>query len=125
MSCIFCDLSHEDNLYESDYFYAIWDIDPIQEGHLLLISKAHRMAFQELSIEERYDLLCCQEKLLDHLEKEPLKGVTMAINNGNLMDEGTHFHQHFIPRYEGDGFWEAISLEKRAFDQSLFKKGIK
>ncbi|MFC6994606.1 HIT family protein [Streptococcus loxodontisalivarius] len=79
----------------------------MQNGHLLLISREHRMSFQELTQDEKLDLLACQEELLN-LFKAMGRDITLAINNAGLMDQGTHFHQHFIPREKSDGFWESI-----------------
>ncbi|MDH5042634.1 HIT family protein, partial [Enterococcus faecalis] len=37
--CIFCHgISNEDVLIQTDNFFVVFDIDPIQEGHLLIIS---------------------------------------------------------------------------------------
>lgn len=42
MTCIFCHQIEEiDILYQTEYFKVVWDIDPIQTGHLLIISKDH------------------------------------------------------------------------------------
>lgn len=36
MTCIFCHQIEEiDILYQTEYFKVVWDIDPIQTGHLL------------------------------------------------------------------------------------------
>lgn len=35
-----------------------------------------------------------------------MDGVRVIQNNGAIMDEGTHFHVHLVPRYEDDDFWE-------------------
>ena len=42
MTCIFChQLNENDILYQTEHFKVVWDIDPIQTGHLLIISKKH------------------------------------------------------------------------------------
>ncbi|MGT2829489.1 HIT family protein [Streptococcus hillyeri] len=121
MDCIFCQLPKENWVSETSHFFAVWDIDPIQEGHLLVIAKAHRLSLSELTTDERLDLLNFQEQLIEKLERSSaISGVTIAINNGRLMDEGTHFHSHLIPRYENDGFWDNLVLKNHPFDKSLF-----
>lgn len=120
MACIFCNLPKENWVSESEYFFAVWDIDPIQEGHLLVISKKHRMSLTELPDAEKLDLLTFQTNLITRLENQHFFGVTIAINNGKLMDEGTHFHSHLIPRYENDGFWDKIELLVYPFDKDSF-----
>lgn len=122
MECIFCQLSKDRWVAESDKFFAVWDIDPIQEGHLLVIAKRHVLSIGELTDIERLDLLNFQEQLIAKMEEMPdMLGVTAATNNGQLMDEGTHFHSHLIPRYEADGFWEQLHLEKHDFDKKGFE----
>ncbi|MET3557937.1 histidine triad (HIT) family protein [Streptococcus rupicaprae] len=126
MACIFCALDEEAKVIQSKHFFAVWDIDPIQQGHLLVIAKEHRMALAELSVEEGMDLLAFQKELIGQFELEKgVLGVTLATNNGALMDSGTHFHSHLIPRYDHDGFWEQLQLEAVAFDKAGFVKRLK
>ncbi|MFC5631860.1 MULTISPECIES: HIT family protein [Streptococcus] len=121
MACIFCNLPKESWVAESDYFFAVWDIDPIQEGHLLVIAKQHLLSLSELSVNEKLDMLTFQTQLIEKMERSStILGVTLATNNGRLMDEGTHFHSHLIPRYENDGFWDNMTLENHPFDKILF-----
>lgn len=49
-------------------------------------------------------------------------GFTIVSNNGFLMDEGTHYHCHLIPRYTGDGFWDGIDVSPRPFPKEAFFK---
>ncbi|HER2227500.1 TPA: HIT domain-containing protein, partial [Streptococcus pyogenes] len=44
-------------LTQSQYFKVVFDIDPIQKGHLLLISKDHYTSLTQLPKEVRYDLI--------------------------------------------------------------------
>lgn len=42
MACVFCKGIEEENiLFQSKYFKMVWDIDPLQLGHLLVISNTH------------------------------------------------------------------------------------
>lgn len=34
------------------------------------------------------------------------------------MDAGTHFHVHFIPRYQNDNFWKGQSVSQRTLNLS-------
>lgn len=126
MTCIFCDLiSPEQVLLETAHFKLVFDIDPIQTGHLLIISKRHLMSLTELSAEERHDLIDLEAKLVGLLEAHlPINGVTLASNDKDLMDAGTHFHRHLIPRRVGDGFWDSLDLPKEDWDLSAFLKTL-
>lgn len=122
--CIFCQIPEKDWIYQTDKFYLVWDIDPIQEGHMILISKEHRLSLLDLTDEEGRDLLALQKKVIATVESLPDWGVTVAINNGHLMDQGTHFHCHLIPRYKGDGFWDKVHVEKKGFMTKAFLNAL-
>lgn len=126
MTCIFCDLiTPEQILLESDFFKLVFDIDPIQTGHLLLISKRHVLSMADLSLPERHELVDLEARLIALLEAHlPVDGVTLASNDKGLMDEGTHFHVHLIPRRAGDGFWDRIDLETCQWELEAFLKAL-
>ncbi|TDM15333.1 HIT family protein [Macrococcus bovicus] len=112
-TCIFCHhLKKEQILMTSHYFKVVFDIDPIQYGHLLIISKRHVMNYCDLLTEEVSDIADLQKELITLLEREVGVGVTVVFNNGKMMDQNTHFHVHLIPRYVKDNFWNGIHVEK-------------
>ncbi|MDR0298864.1 MAG: HIT family protein [Streptococcaceae bacterium] len=109
MTCIFCnDIRPEQILAETDYFKVVFDIQPIQQGHLLIISKAHRVDIRELSSPELLELVRLERDLTAAIYEsfDKIDGVTIVENNGAVMDEGTHLHVHVIPRYKEDDFWK-------------------
>ncbi|HGH7689886.1 TPA: HIT family protein [Streptococcus pyogenes] len=119
--CIFC---HQ-LLTQSQYFKVVFDIDPIQKGHLLLISKDHYTSLTQLPKEVRYDLIDLQTALVAKLEQHlPISGVTSVSNDKELMDEGTHFHLHLIPRLTNDSFWEGITINQENWDLAPFLKHL-
>lgn len=105
--CIFCNgLDKDQIIYETKHFKVVFDIDPEQEGHMLLISKVHYMNYLEVPDEVVLDLIQLERKIIQILESDMnIYGVSLIRNNGRVMDEGTHFHEHIIPRYKLDGFW--------------------
>ncbi|TCD45504.1 HIT family protein [Streptococcus sp. X16XC17] len=122
MSCIFCHhLEAEQIIYETKYFKLIFDIDPIQTGHLLIISKEHFNSITELSIDALHESIEVEVKIVNLLEEQlPISGVTIASNDKELMDDGTHFHVHLIPRKKHDGFWDLLDLNKENWDLKNF-----
>ncbi|HEQ3640486.1 TPA: HIT family protein [Streptococcus pyogenes] len=110
---------------QSQYFKVVFDIDPIQKGHLLLISKDHYTSLTQLPKEMRYDLIDLQAALVAKLEQHlPISGVTSVSNDKELMDEGTHFHLHLIPRLTNDSFWEGITINQENWDLAPFLKHL-
>ncbi|MGV3310651.1 HIT family protein [Streptococcus suis] len=125
MTCVFChQLKEEDNLYQTEHFKVVWDIDPIQTGHLLIISKDHYDTFSQVPPAVRYELSDLEVFLTEKLcQTLAINGVTTACND-RLFDAGTHFHVHLIPRFRSDGFWDQISLAKVHLDLTQFLKAL-
>lgn len=125
MTCIFChQLKEEDILYQTEHFMIVWDIDPIQTGHLLIISKGHYDTLRQIPSTIRYELSDLEVFLTEKLcQALTIDGVTTACND-RLFDVGTHFHVHLIPRFQSDGFWDQISLAQVQLDLNAFLKTL-
>ncbi len=106
--CIFCQqIKSEQILSETEHFMVIFDINPVQTGHLLIVSKKHYMDIREMSDEVLFDLVKLEKNLVSKIyDIFEVDGVTIAQNNGSIMDIGTHCNVHVIPRYKNDGFWD-------------------
>ncbi|MGU7861391.1 HIT family protein [Streptococcus suis] len=125
MTCIFCHQIEEiDILYQTEYFKVVWDIDPIQTGHLLIISKDHYDTLSQVPPTIRYELSDLEVFLTEKLcQTLAIDGVTTACND-RLFNAGTHFHVHLIPRFQSDGFWDQISLAQVQLDLHRFLKAL-
>lgn len=124
--CIFCsEILPEQILYETQHFKVVFDINPVQVGHLLIIAKAHFMDIRELSDEILLDLIKLEQRLVAELyEAFCVDGVTIAENNGSIMDRGTHLHVHVIPRWQSDGFWDSQTVVPHENDVKLLKEKL-
>lgn len=118
MTCVFCEAITEATiLYQTNHFQLIRDHDPIQTGHLLLISKQHVEQASQLPPALRHELSDLEVYLTDYLCQLPaIDGVTRVCND-RLFDTGTHFHVHLIPRFQGDGFWDSVEPLPLALEQ--------
>ncbi len=88
-------------IFEDDIVMVIMDVNPVSDGHCLIIPKVH---YQDL-----YDI---NNKTLEHIlnvardiskilmEKLACDGITLVQNNGSVQ-EVKHFHLHIIPKYGG------------------------
>lgn len=124
-ACIFCaEIKEANKLASSNHFFIVFDINPIQMGHLLIISKKHYMNLREIPQNVLVELMALEQKLITLLEDEfGVLGVSVIQNNGKIMDEGTHFHVHLVPRYANDAFWENQIVEPSILDlQRLAEK---
>lgn len=124
MKCIFCnEIKEEQILLETASFEVIFDIDPIQLGHLLIISKSHTESIIDLTSETLLELIILEKKIVEVLENNfDILGVSIIQNNGKVMDEGTHFHVHVVPRYTEDKFWDNQTVVRRNIDINHLKQ---
>lgn len=125
MTCIFChQIKEEDILYQTEHFKVVWDIDPIQTGHLLIASNDHYDTLSQVPPTVRYELSDLEVFLTEKLcQALAIDGVTTACND-RLFDAGSHFHVHLIPRFQSDGFWDQISLAQVQLDLNAFLKAL-
>lgn len=102
-SCMFCEIINgkvkSRKVYESKHSLALLDAFPLKEGHLLIISKAHKTKVQELGKEENNDIFSTLHFLTNHIEKTVESNSTLiAIHNGKEAgQEIPHVHIHVIP----------------------------
>ncbi len=125
MTCIFChQLNENDILYQTEHFKVVWDIDPVQTGHLLIISKEHYDTLSQVPPAVRYELSDLEVFLTEKLcQTLAIDGVTIACND-RLFDAGTHFHVHLIPRFQSDGFWDKITLPQAKLELAHFLQAL-
>ncbi|NIQ04349.1 MAG: HIT family protein [Candidatus Korarchaeota archaeon] len=106
--CIFCDIvagnTPAEKVYEDDRVLAFLDINPISEGHTLIIPKKHYPDIFEIPSHELCELSQTTKKISKSLRISlNAKGVNVLHNSGTAaQQEVPHFHIHVIPRYRGD-----------------------
>lgn len=101
---VFCNLNCEDIILSSKYFNVIYDQFPVTKGHMLIISKEHKINYLELSKEEKIELIDIIDKCIKYLQStyNP-HGFNIGSNIGVIGGQSIqHFHYHIIPRYLGD-----------------------
>lgn len=117
-NCIFCNDIHPEQLIkETENFFIVFDTNPIQKGHLLIISKDHYANIYDLPTAMLHELIDLEKHMIKTIENNfEVSGVTSIKNNGHSMMEGTHFHLHIIPRYKQDRFWANQKVLEHDFD---------
>ena len=120
--CIFCKIAQgqikSSIVYEDSEVIAFLDVNPVSNGHTLVITKEHFDNF-----------LMVPKDLLDHVfnvaqkvaQAQPhqlgAKGINILTNVNEIAGQTIkHFHVHVIPRYEGgDGLtidFEPLQIDK-------------
>ena len=103
MDCIFCKIINGDipsyTIYENDYVKCFLDVNPLSNGHTLIIPKKHFLDIRDIDNEYLNQInLAAKEviKIID--EKLKPNGYKLQQNNGNLQ-EVKHYHLHVVPSY--------------------------
>lgn len=115
--CLFCKIIDGSipsyTVYEDDKVKVFLDINPNNDGHLLVIPKEHKANLYEMDDETLiYMLNIIREKLKPILsDKLNIDGLTISQNN-DYGQEVKHFHIHVIPRYKNDKFPLASNCSK-------------
>ena len=104
MDCIFCKIAHKEIpsevLYEDDSVMAIMDINPLCDGHVLIIPKKHYENLYEVD----NDTLTHMFEVAKNLNKKIMSklnetGATFSINYGTKQ-EVKHLHLHILPDFK-------------------------
>ena len=103
--------------YEDEKFIAILDINPVRDGHILVIPKKETESIFELDDHEYSELMLTTKKIALMLE-EKLKDKINLTRIGMAVEgiDVPHVHVHLIPIADGFGF----TLEHRnkfSFDE--------
>ena len=93
--------------YEDDYYIAFLDVQPIVEGHTLLVPKKDATTLDDLNEEQQKALGTAMYNVKKILEKKYGSDLSISNSNGKgASQEVPYFHVHFIPREKGDRLWE-------------------
>ena len=107
VSCIFCRIAQKqvpaNCVFEDERVIAFLDIRPLNEGHSLVIPKAHCENIFEIP-QELIAYLHGVTKQVAFAVKKATKadGISIIQQNGKAAGQDIfHLHVHVIPRYEG------------------------
>jgi histidine triad (HIT) family protein len=101
--CIFCRIIKKEipcaKVYEDENFLAFLDIQPVSDGHILIVPKKHIIWMQDVDDEIISEIFKLSKKLMKAI-KNGLKCdyVQVSIVGKDI----PHFHIHLIPRYFKD-----------------------
>lgn len=97
-NCTFCKIIKGEltsyKLYEDEKFLAILDINPIQEGHIMIIPKKHNEYIFDLSEPDYIEIMNLAKKLSRNL-KEATRAKKIGLAVEGFGEE--HLHVHLVP----------------------------
>lgn len=125
-NCIFCRIVSGEipaaKLYEDEHCLAFMDINPLAEGHTLLIPKEHFVTIDEMPPHTT----AAVTRVLPHLARAvrsavQADGLNVLQNNGLCSGQVVmHVHFHLIPRVPGDSLgyrWPAGKYPEGRLEQ--------
>jgi ATP adenylyltransferase len=109
--CLFCRLakSRQDAsdfiLKRTDLSYAVLNIYPYTNGHVMVVPNRHVDRIDKLTAKEQLDWLALLSKIQRALQKKLTPhGFNLGLNIGKPAGAGIpkHLHFHIVPRWTGD-----------------------
>ena len=115
--CVFCKIRDGQipsmKIYEDGATLAFMDINPLNAGHCLVVSKRHAATIWEAEVGDLQAAIATAQKVALAL-RDAVKpdGLNMLQANGAAAFQSVpHFHLHLIPRWlrDGKGFdWKPV-----------------
>jgi len=111
--CIFCKIVKGDipsiKIYEDEHVFAFMDINPVSEGHALVIPKMHAENLWEIPVLELNAVHAASKKIVHAMTRAmgPVSVAAVQLNGKGVNQIVMHYHLHLIPR-ASDG--EALEL---------------
>jgi len=108
-SCIFCRIVAGEIPAEvvarDDDGVAFLDLEPLADGHVLVVPRAHAASIEQLDGDAADHLFRLVRRLADPVRRAVgASGSTIGINNGEASGQTVpHVHVHIVPRWPNDG----------------------
>lgn len=109
-------------LYRGDHCFIVMNRFPYNAGHLLVLPNREVAALEELTTEERHeliDLIAKAQKILTRALNPD--GFNTGFNFGKAAGAGipTHLHCHVVPRWNGDTNFMPVIGNTRVLPDSM------
>ncbi len=109
MDCVFCKIRDgqipSTRVYEDDRTLVFMDINPLNEGHCLVVTRAHAATLYDAAEADLQAAIATARRVAVALRAalQP-DGLNMLQANGPAAFQSVpHFHLHLIPRWTSDG----------------------
>jgi len=107
--CVFCKICDgripSTKIYEDERTLCIMDINPLNAGHCLVLTKTHAATIFEAELVDLQAAITTAQRVAQ-AQRRALKpdGLNMLQANGPAAFQSVpHFHLHLIPRWTNDG----------------------
>ncbi|HKW93449.1 MAG TPA: HIT family protein [Methylomirabilota bacterium] len=107
--CVFCKIRDGQipslKIFEDEKTLVFMDINPLNSGHCLVITKSHAPTLFEAEVEDLQAAIATAQRVALAI-RDGIKpdGLNMLQANGAAAFQSVpHFHLHLIPRWTNDG----------------------
>ncbi len=107
---------------ESDFSFAILNIFPYNNGHVMVAPGRHVKDISALRDDELFDLMKLVRDIQILLQRKMNpRGFNIGINTGTAGGAGVkgHLHVHVVPRWEGDTNFMPVVSDTKVIPESL------
>ncbi len=127
-ACIFCAKPAEDDdesnliVHRGERCFAILNLYPYTNGHLMIAPYAHVGALQKVEPEASAEMMRLAQRAIEILEAEyEPHGFNVGFNQGRAAGAGVehHIHMHVVPRWGGDTNFMPVLADTRVMPQTL------
>ncbi len=120
--CIFCEAGEDLILIRGRLCYAILNLYPYNNGHLMIVPNRHVGTLHAATLEELAELM----RLTRHAEMALTEaytpqGINVGLNLGRPAGAGVldHLHIHVVPRWTGDTNFMSVVGNVRVLPEEL------
>jgi len=120
--CIFCQVGDDLVLVRGRLSYAILNLYPYNNGHLMIVPNRHVGTLAATTADERAELM----RLTRHAEialteAYAPQGINVGMNLGRPAGAGIvdHLHVHLVPRWTGDTNFMSVVGNVRVLPEEL------
>lgn len=126
--CVFCKIVRGEipcfKVYEDERVLAFEDINPISEGHTLIIPKNHAENLWEISPEDLTAIHLASQKLIQAIRDAlgPDGVAVLQLNGRGANQVVMHYHLHLMPRRAGGPELSVTGWEFKEGDMDVIRQ---
>ena len=109
MDCVFCKIRDgqipSTRIFEDERTLAFMDINPVNDGHCLVVTRAHAPTIFEVDVADLQAAVAAAQRVALALKRALAPdGLNLLQANGAAAFQSVpHVHLHLVPRWTGDG----------------------
>jgi histidine triad (HIT) family protein len=126
--CIFCKVVKGEipsfKVYEDNKVFAFEDINPISDGHTLIVPKKHAENLWEISDEDLTAVHLASKKIIQAMKKalKPTGIALLQLNGRGANQVVMHYHLHLVPRKSDAPELSITTWEFKKGDMDVIKQ---